>query len=260
MDGKRIGKVWACVVFLTALEGCDVTQDIAVEKGKDLVASVLKDPDSAKFGRVYMVEDQAIGDTHYGLLCGEVNSKNSFGGFTGFRRFVANFSYSRRGELKVSYVTLEEGVNAELNRAGITYFEDVYWLGKCTPRPPATVVAQPETEPNIPTKTKAKPEQNAQSIKSKAVRQSPAAVASLPEPKVEKSGWAVQVASVGDQRKAQSIRDQIDSSGSPAYLIETSGVYRVFSGPYETRDKAELAMASLMKSKSMRGIVVRVGN
>lgn len=43
----------------------------------------LKDPDSAKFGTITI-------DAKGALLCGEVNAKNSFGGYTG----VNNFAYS----------------------------------------------------------------------------------------------------------------------------------------------------------------------
>ena len=42
----------------------------------------LKDPDSAQF------RNQFVGKK--GVPCGEVNSKNSFGGYTGFQRFVAS--------------------------------------------------------------------------------------------------------------------------------------------------------------------------
>lgn len=42
----------------------------------------LKDPDSAQF------RNQFVGKK--GVPCGEVNSKNSFGGFTGYQRFIAS--------------------------------------------------------------------------------------------------------------------------------------------------------------------------
>lgn len=43
---------------------------------REFVAGVLKDPGSAEF-------------RNQRGLCGEVNSKNSFGGYVGFRRFIA---------------------------------------------------------------------------------------------------------------------------------------------------------------------------
>lgn len=41
------------------------------------VKAILKDPDSAQF-------------RHLGKSCGLVNARNSFGGYTGFTRFIAN--------------------------------------------------------------------------------------------------------------------------------------------------------------------------
>ncbi|WP_286936162.1 hypothetical protein [Achromobacter sp. UBA4530] len=43
---------------------------------KDFVLATLKDPDSAKF-------------RNQKSFCGEVNAKNSFGGYTGFKRYIA---------------------------------------------------------------------------------------------------------------------------------------------------------------------------
>lgn len=43
---------------------------------KESVTAVLKDPDSAEF-------------RNQRGFCGEVNSKNSFGGYVGFKRFIA---------------------------------------------------------------------------------------------------------------------------------------------------------------------------
>lgn len=46
-------------------------------KVQDVVKSLLKDPNSAEFQNMDGV-------------CGEVNSKNSFGGYTGFKKFVVS--------------------------------------------------------------------------------------------------------------------------------------------------------------------------
>lgn len=47
---------------------------------KMVIANGLKDPDSAKFRRVKVKWD---------TVCGEVNAKNSFGGYVGYRRFYS---------------------------------------------------------------------------------------------------------------------------------------------------------------------------
>lgn len=48
--------------------------------GKALVSRQLKDPESASFDGLV---------PHKNALCGYVNAKNSFGGYTGFSRFVS---------------------------------------------------------------------------------------------------------------------------------------------------------------------------
>ena len=52
-----------------------------MKKGKDSVLANLKDPDSANFKGTFTVKDT--------FFCGEVNAKNSLGGYTGFKRFVS---------------------------------------------------------------------------------------------------------------------------------------------------------------------------
>ncbi len=49
-------------------------------QGKESVLKLLKDKDSAEF------DDLQV---HEKFLCGRVNSKNSFGGYAGFSRFIS---------------------------------------------------------------------------------------------------------------------------------------------------------------------------
>jgi len=51
-----------------------------MKEGKAAILANLKDPDSAKFKGLFTARDT--------FLCGEVNAKNSMGGYTGFQRFV----------------------------------------------------------------------------------------------------------------------------------------------------------------------------
>ena len=50
----------------------------------------LKDPDSAKFGDIIAGTDPA--NPSENLACGYVNSKNSYGGYTGAQVFMAKFN------------------------------------------------------------------------------------------------------------------------------------------------------------------------
>lgn len=56
-----------------------------MERGKDAARAKLKDPESAKFQNVYFHQ----GKTGVPLTCGEVNSKNGFGGYGGFQKFIS---------------------------------------------------------------------------------------------------------------------------------------------------------------------------
>jgi len=55
------------------------------DRAKDEVKKRLKDPDSAKFGKVYVHQTQK----NVWIVCGFVNAKNSFGGYTGEKQFVS---------------------------------------------------------------------------------------------------------------------------------------------------------------------------
>jgi hypothetical protein len=60
------------------------------------VKSVLKDPDSARFGTIHCLDNRRMkdgkvvrtGGMQVTFACGSVNSRNGFGGYTGFQQFV----------------------------------------------------------------------------------------------------------------------------------------------------------------------------
>lgn len=61
------------------------TEESAIEKAKASIQRDLKDPDSAQFRNI-RIEKFGNGK----VICGEVNAKNSYGGYVGYRRFVAS--------------------------------------------------------------------------------------------------------------------------------------------------------------------------
>jgi hypothetical protein len=70
----------------TPSDGLDKGKQIAwIDMSQGAIKSRLKDPDSAQFRNVYFTD--ASGGP---MVCGEVNSKNSYGGYVGFQRFVAS--------------------------------------------------------------------------------------------------------------------------------------------------------------------------
>ena len=130
-------KVATVLALFTALNGCgDISRPVAIGKGKDMVASLLKDPGSVSFENVVYIEEELVGETYYGRLCGLVNAKNSFGGFTGMQRFSADMHYSLGGSFNVSDLQIEEGLLGKTNNEDITYFEANYWKGRCEPKQP----------------------------------------------------------------------------------------------------------------------------
>jgi hypothetical protein len=66
-----------------ALTGCDAAPPVLPREDArlELVRAQLKDPASAQFSNV-----RAVG----GVLCGNVNARNSFGGYTGARAFIVS--------------------------------------------------------------------------------------------------------------------------------------------------------------------------
>jgi len=73
--------------------------DDPIKKAHDRVLTVLKDSDSAKFRNDKKYKSGTNGSI---IVCGEVNSKNSYGGFTGFSRYYVN---SESEKFKVSIET-----------------------------------------------------------------------------------------------------------------------------------------------------------
>ena len=61
---------------------------LALTDGKRSLAEHMKDPDSVKFRNLITSESGSV-------LCGEVNAKNSYGGYVGFKRFYYFWSTSK---------------------------------------------------------------------------------------------------------------------------------------------------------------------
>lgn len=63
--------------------------EASIEASKEAVRSVMKDPYSVRFEDVEY--NEAPGAAGYdNFVCGQVNAKNSYGAYTGFRRFYVN--------------------------------------------------------------------------------------------------------------------------------------------------------------------------
>lgn len=73
--------LWCLGLALVALSGCDRAKEARqIKAAEAAIAAQLRDPSSAQFRNVHV---PAIG-----VVCGEVNGKNGFGAYNGFRRFM----------------------------------------------------------------------------------------------------------------------------------------------------------------------------
>lgn len=89
------------------------TPQSVMEKGKKAIADTLKDPLSAQFRNVRLVQylDGAV-------ICGDINGKNSYGAYVGFSDFVGgtNSGTMRRTD-EARYADITAATNAGIDMA-----------------------------------------------------------------------------------------------------------------------------------------------
>lgn len=69
----------------TYASSTDVKKIAWMDRGMSAVRAKLRDPKSAEFKDVFF----SLGKKNIPVTCGLVNSKNGFGGYAGFQRFVS---------------------------------------------------------------------------------------------------------------------------------------------------------------------------
>lgn len=85
----------SCVAAVLLITGCSLFEDEAQKK----VKYFLKDPKSAEFRNTKKVKPPSQADAT--AYCGEVNSKNAYGAFSGFERYTVDgrlVMFERNGE------------------------------------------------------------------------------------------------------------------------------------------------------------------
>lgn len=90
-----------------SLTACTMSEGVAVSAAQDMIAKQFKDPDSAQFQNVRLVDPGSNPNRHWGTICGEVNARNGFGGYVGFKQFSAHLEYTDDGQLEISALTLD---------------------------------------------------------------------------------------------------------------------------------------------------------
>lgn len=90
---KSLARMVFFVSVIIVLVSCGISDNEIVEKAKLVVGTALKDPGSAQYRNIKITRyPKEIAKTQtppsFWSVCGEVNSKNSFGGYAGFKRFM----------------------------------------------------------------------------------------------------------------------------------------------------------------------------
>jgi general secretion pathway protein D len=72
----------------------------------------------------------------------------------------------------------------------------------------------------------------------------------------QRSGWAVQVASLRSQNSAQALQERLSAAGFEAYVRASDGVSRVFVGPTDNRREANRLRERLSQEQRLDGFVL----
>ena len=125
------------IAVLFTLNGCGSDDDQFKWAAEKAVASSLKDPDSAKFDRTYVIRKETD-DRGFSRLaaCGVVNGKNSYGAYSGGARFVVWGSQGPNSQNLTSVNIenpFERAATAESRSTGKfeTIFEKISWNAYC---------------------------------------------------------------------------------------------------------------------------------
>lgn len=126
------GKVnrFAAVTTLTGcalLLGCSASEADYIKWAQEAVGKQLKDPASAQYGRTFVVpaseKSEKFSDMR--VVCGDVNAKNAYGGYTGATRYIVLFGKpASGGDTAVLDVEMEKQPGDEL-------FTKVWWGQDC---------------------------------------------------------------------------------------------------------------------------------
>ncbi|MFH3521913.1 hypothetical protein ABK937_15315 [Klebsiella pneumoniae] len=104
---KMVMVIISSLLFLTA---CKPTEEKAIELAKSEISHDMKDPLSTQFRDVVSIK---VGEKDDGsiamLVCGEVNSKNSFGAYAGYSPFVIALTMKSKGFFSSGVVYAVEG-------------------------------------------------------------------------------------------------------------------------------------------------------
>lgn len=92
-------KILLFLVMTLLLTACGPSPERAVRFAEQVISNNMRDPDSAKFSDSKFYEKNGSSkDDLSGYVCGHVNGKNSFGGYTGNTRFIVLVRVTKSGD------------------------------------------------------------------------------------------------------------------------------------------------------------------
>lgn len=91
-------KILIMALGVATLAGCNPSPDKAIALAKGEISSDMKDPESSKFRELRFIKAGEKEDgTIEGYVCGEINSKNSYGAYAGYTPFYIFLSMKPKG-------------------------------------------------------------------------------------------------------------------------------------------------------------------
>lgn len=112
------------MIFITvmALVGCKPGEKEALKIAKVAISSELKDPEGVefKFARTTEIHDESDGAV-IATVCGQVNGKNSFGAYVGFKKFIVMLAMKKDG---TNEIITKNILNSELDESVFNYQEE----------------------------------------------------------------------------------------------------------------------------------------
>lgn len=89
----------ACFIFFSSMSAvAEPTDHHETEeiKAKTFIVMDLKDPESARFRNVFTKENKKEDGSISYLVCGEINAKNSYGAYVGYKPFYYSDGWGER--------------------------------------------------------------------------------------------------------------------------------------------------------------------
>jgi hypothetical protein len=82
---EEVRSAHLCSLEKTAYDLVGYQMQQWIKRGQETIKKKLRDPESAQFRNMFF----CFGKRNNPMTCGEVNSKNGFGGYSGFQPFVS---------------------------------------------------------------------------------------------------------------------------------------------------------------------------